>query len=117
MKLYRYVVLTDNENYQHISGLGILTALDYIFDFDDDLIISLTSCFQDELPDPDCNMQNTCSYFTKKGNRKFNKAIRKLKKAIESVEEKELRVVTVYEDYENLDVLYEDKYQVVASTL
>ena len=114
MELYRYVVLSDKEEYAHVSGLGILTALDYVFNFDDDMIIYLSSCFLDDLPEPDCNMKNTCSYFTKKGNRKFNKAIRKLKKAIE---EKGFKVVTVYEDYENLNVLYEDRYQVVASTL
>lgn len=114
MDLYRYVVLSDKEEHNHISGLGILTALDYIFNFDDDTIIDLTWCFQDDLPDPTCDMKNTCSYFTRKGNRKFNKAIRKLKKAIE---EKGFKVVTIYEDYENLNVIYEDVYQVVASTL
>lgn len=112
MELYRYVILSDKKEHAHFSGYGILTSLDYIFD--EDTIIDLTHVFLDELPDPDCNMKDTISYFTKKGNRKFNKAIRSLKKALQN---EGFNVVTVYEDYENLDVLYEDKYQVVASTL
>lgn len=112
MELYRYVVLSDKEEHQSFSGYGIMTALDYIFD--EDTIIYLTAIFQDRLPDPDCNMNDTCSYFTKKGNRKFNKAIRNIKKALI---DKGFRVITVYEDYENLNVVYEDQYQVVASTL
>ena len=112
MDLYRYVVHSNKEEHKHISGLGILTSLDYIFD--EDTIIDLTWCFLDDLPDPNCNMKDTCSYFTKKGNRKFNKAIRKLKKALQ---EKGFEVITVYEDYENLNAVYEDVYQVVASTL
>ena len=66
MDLYRYVVLSDKEEYAHISGLGFLTALDDIFD--DDTIIDLTWIFQDKLPDPTCDMKSTCSYFTRKGN-------------------------------------------------
>ena len=112
MKLYRYVVLSDKEEHQSFSGYGILTALDYIFD--EDTIINLTAIFQDKLPDPDCIMNNTCSYFTKRGNRKFNKAIRNIKKILI---DKGFRVITVYEDYENLNVVYKDLYQVVASTL
>lgn len=112
MELYRYVVLSDKEEHQSFSGYGIMTALDYIFD--EDTIIDLTAILLDRLPDPDCNMDNTCSYFTKKGNRKFNKAIRSIKKALV---DKGFKVITVYEDYENLNVIYEDQYQVVASTL
>ena len=112
MELYRYVVYSDKEEHQHFSGYGILTSLDYIFD--EDTIIYLTAVLLDDLPDPDVNMDNTVSYFTKKGNRKFNKAIRKIKKALI---DKGFQVLTVYEDYENLNVIYEDKYQVVASTL
>lgn len=112
MELYRYVVYSDKKEHESFSGYGILTSLDYIFD--DDTIIDLTHIFLDELPDPDCDMRDTVSYFTKKGNRKFNKAIRNLKKALQ---EKGFKIITVYENYENLNVIYEDVYQVVASTL
>lgn len=112
MELYRYVVISDKKEHEHFSGYGILTSLDYIFD--EDTIIDLTHIFLDELPDPDCNMNDTCSYFTKKGNRKFNKAIRNLRKALQ---DKGFHVIVVYEDYENLNIIYEDRYQVVASTL
>lgn len=112
MELYRYVVLSDKKEHEHFSGYGIFTSLDYIFN--EDTIIDLTHIFLDELADPDCNMRDTVSYFTKKGNRKFSKAIRNLKKALQ---EKGFNVITVYEDYDNLSIVYEDRYQVVASTL
>lgn len=112
MELYRYIVVSDKEEYQFFYGSGILTSLDYIFD--EDTIIDLVAIFEDELPDPNCDMHNTASYFTKKGNRHFNKAIRQIKKALHG---KGFEVVTIYEDYENLNVIYEDLYQVVASTL
>lgn len=112
MELYRYIVMSDKEEHQSFSGYGILTSLDYIFD--EDTIIDLVATFEDDLLDPDCDMHDTVSYFTKKGNRHFNKTIRQIKKALKN---KGFDVITVYEDYDNLNVVYEDKYQVVASTL
>ena len=114
MDLYRYEVKSDKKECSHISGLGILTSLDYIFDNDDYKIIDLTYYFLDKLPDPLCNMNNTRSYFTQKGNRKFNKAIKNLKKAIEK---EGFKVITIHEKSENLHIIYKDAYQVVASTL
>ena len=112
MELYRYIVMSDKEEHQSFSGYGILTSLDYIFD--EDTIIDLVAIFEDDLLDPNCDMHDTVSYFTKKGNRHFNKAIRQIKKALKS---KGFDVITVYEDYDDLNIVYEDKYQVVASTL
>ena len=103
MKLYRYEFQKDNKK------IGILTGLDDYFT--DDEIFSVCGIFEMRLDEPSISMQDTKSYFTEKGNRKFRKAIRKIQKIAES---KNIEVICEQIDKENLeDILYEDIYQVI----
>ena len=102
MKVFRYEVI-DKDKRQ-----GFLTALDDYFDTDD--ILKLCWFFEDKLPAPDVNMKNTISYFTEKGNRTFNKAIKQAKKAFI---DKGLEFVCMIDDISSDKVIYQDKYQVI----
>ena len=64
-----------------------------------------------DLDAPNIDMTNTRSWFTEKGNRKFRKMIRKIKKI---AEEKNINVICINIDKENLkNIIYEDIYQVI----
>ena len=102
MKVFRYEVI-DKDKRQ-----GFLTALDDYFDTDD--ILRLCWFFEDKLPSPDVNMKNTVSYFTEKGNRTFNKAIKQAKKAFI---DKGLEFICLIDDISSDKVIYQDKYQVI----
>ena len=104
MKVFRYEVI-DNGVHK-----GFLTAFDDYFD--DDTIFELCWFFEHKLPDPDINMKNTTSYFTEKGNRTFNKAIKAAKK--EFIKRGLDFICIVKEIDENL-IIYKDKYQVIIS--
>ena len=104
MKVYRYEVV-DNDIRQ-----GFLTAFDDYFD--DDTIFELCWFFEHKLPDPDINMQNTISYFTEKGNRTFNKAIKAAKKEFIK---RGLEFICIIDDINPDDIIYQDKYQVIIS--
>lgn len=99
--LYRY-------EFKH-NQVGIFIGMDDIFD--PETAFGLSAFFDDELKRPCENLENTISYFTEKGNRKFSKALRKIKKA--SVE-KGYEVIKVEKEENELEILYKDKYQVLA---
>lgn len=103
MQLYRY------EFRKNDKSIGILTGLDDFFT--DDEIFSVCGIFEMKLDAPDIDMSNTKSWFTEKGNRKFRKMIRKIKKI---AEEKNIEVVCKLCNKEDLkEILYEDIYQVI----
>ncbi len=88
---------------------GFLTALDDYFSLDE--IFSVCGIFEMRLKGPNINMKNTTSYFTPKGNRKFRKMIRKIKKM---AEEKNLSFIKILkEDIADNEILYQDEYQIV----
>ena len=101
--LYRYEFVKDNYR------IGFLTGLD---DFFDELeVFSLSWVFERDLNCPDFNMENTKSYFTEKGNRKFRKKIREIQKLAES--KGIVFDIIIRKEEEISDVLYSDNYQVV----
>lgn len=101
--LYRYEFSKDNKR------VGILVGLDDFFT--DDEIFSVCGIFEMKLACPNINMANTKSYFTSKGNRKFRKKIREIKKIANS---KGIDVVCENVKEENLDnIVYCDINQVV----
>lgn len=67
--------------------------------------------FEDKLPRAECDMKDTISYFTQKGNRTFSKALRALIKDIESRGRKVTRIEK--SDLDESKILYRNKYQVV----
>lgn len=101
--LYRYEFLKDNKRF------GILTGLDDCFTLDE--VFSVCGIFEVCLDCPSISMLNTKSYFTDKGNKKFRKAIRRIKKL---ADEKGISVFCEKVEKENIsDILYEDKYQII----
>lgn len=93
---------------------GILCGLDDLFDEYSDTLFKLIAYFEDNLECPTCfkesNMQLVC-YFTKKGNRKFHKAIKQIK---DEVKKLGVNVVRLEIRRDSIDkIYYEDKYQVV----
>ena len=109
MKLYRYII-SDGRN------IGILVYLDQVFDpnTDDglDMIWKLCHPFEDFLKKPNIDGW-PCSrfWFTEKGNRKFNKAIRKIRKEYSSmgIETQRLEMDI---DSDSEEIVYRDEYQV-----
>lgn len=102
MTLYRYQ-LQD-------SKVGILVALDDYFDDND--ILGLGWIFECKLDAANIDMDNTISYFTQEGNRKFHKAINRIIKRFESIGVKIEKLEINYEDIKD-NVVYSDKLQVV----
>ena len=108
MKLYRYIVKG--------TETGILVYLDKVFNpnTDDglDMIYRLCWPFEDFLKKPNIDgYPYSRFWFTEKGNRKFNKAIRKIRKEYLSrgIETERLEMDI---DDDNPDIIYEDEYQV-----
>lgn len=99
--LYRY-------EFKH-NGIGIFIGMDDIFD--SDTSFALSALFDDQLKRPCDNLKDTISYFTQKGNRKFSKAIKKIKLASA---EKGYEIIRIEKEESELIVLYKDKYQVLA---
>lgn len=98
---YRYEFVKDN------NRVGILTGLDEYFTVNE--ICSVCGIFEMSLKAPDIDMSNTKSYFTKKGNRKFRKMIRNIKKIAET---KGITTECVLKQkLEN--IVYADNYQVI----
>ena len=100
--------------YEYESGCsrphtGILVGLDDIFDEDE--AFRLSWYFDRYLERPFDILHGTISYFTEKGNRKFNKAIREIKKAALN---KSINVIRLESDGSNLEIVYRDEYQIVA---
>jgi len=109
---YRYECQTPDG-----TRMGILTAIDDIFTFahtEDEATTKIFLYgwpFEKYLEAPTCTMSDTISYFTEKGNRKLNKAIRNLRNAIESEGFATYRITlpSIDEDM----ILYQDEYQIV----
>lgn len=102
--LTRYEFVINNEN-----RIGILVGLDELFNIDE--VLSLGWIFERDLKLPDIPMTNTKSYFTEKGNRKFRKAIREIKRVAAS---KNIEIVCEKIDISSLnEILYIDEYQVI----
>lgn len=98
---YRYEFIKDN------SRVGILTGLDEYFTIDE--ICSVCGIFEMSLKAPNIDMSNTKSYFTEKGNRKFRKMIRNIKKIAETK-----GIITECIIEENLEnIIYNDDYQTI----
>lgn len=104
---YRYECIMKDQPDIH---QGILTIIDDIFPDRDILYYGWP--FERYLHAADCTMSDTISYFTEKGNRKLNKAIRALCKAIEATGKATTRKIILDKLDESM-VLYRDKYQVV----
>lgn len=108
---YEYAPLP-TDPFEH---LGILTGWEFIdapktdAQFWDKM--KFLAIFEDELPGAECNMKDTLSYFTQKGNRKFSKAIRALTKDIESRGRTVVRIEIP--EIDDSKILYRDRYQVV----
>lgn len=99
---YRYEVV-DGDKKQ-----GFLTALDDYFS--DQEIFDLCWFFEDNMKRPELPMSDTRSYFTKKGNRKFHKAITAAKKAYES---KGLKFEFIQKEINLEDIIYNDDWQII----
>lgn len=107
MKLYRYTFKKDD------YSIGILTGLDDFFNIDE--ICECCWFFEEKLKGPDCDLENTKSYFTEKGNRKFNKAIKKIKKLAES---KNIEFICeILENFDINNVVYQDENQVILKVI
>lgn len=104
--LYRYEYAPNK--YTKEEHTGILVGLDDIFDIDTSM--KLSAFFDDNLQRPRDDLKGTMSFFTVKGNRKFSKAIRDIKKAAAL---KEVEVLTIKASRYNVTILYEDEYQVL----
>lgn len=100
--LYRYEIKEKN--------IGFLAGLDDIINEDE--IFPLVFYFETCLEGPNIDMENTKSYFTSIGNRKFSKAIRNIKKVLL---EKGYTVscTCVSIDEIKSKIVYSDKYQIV----
>ena len=104
MTLYRYEFSKNGNN------IGFLTGLDDYFSEEE--IWSVCWIFEAKLDCPNFSMENTKSYFTADGNRKFRKAIRKIQKIAESKNIDFVCIQIEKEDIEDL-ILYEDINQVI----
>lgn len=105
MTVYRYVVGEKD------SECGFLTALDDYFDLETAFALGFE--FTKRLPEAEIDMKNTRSYFTQKGNRSFNKAIRNCRKAYE---EKGIKFSQEVHNLGNEEIIYQDKYQIIVKT-
>ena len=100
--------------YQFSDNVGFLTGLEEYFS--DKEILSLSWIFERDLALPNCSMNNTKSYFTENGNRKFRKAIRKIRQL---AEERNIDFFCVKIERKEIEetILYEDVYQVIISEI
>jgi len=111
--LYRYEMNDNRFDHPHY---GIFMALNDVFDRDEAL--RLTAIFEDELRAPPLwyydskqdPIDKVFCCFTQKGNRKFSKAIKNMKQALEKEGYKVNRITFNEKD---IDILYEDEYQAV----
>ena len=107
MKLIRYEYDSGCEN----EHTGLLAGLDDIYRFPyEDIAMGLGWIFETELIAPTIKEIDTMSFFTPKGNRKFHKAIKKIE---DKVAEKGIKLIRIEVDKRDVEVLYEDKYQVI----
>ena len=114
---YRYEFIPKDGKYDR--HLGILTGVDLLFRSNSDIIkgnydniINQLFEFEKSLPGPSCDMENTISYFTQKGNRKFHKAINRLCIAINETGVAKTRRIEI-DNLDNMEIIYQDKYQVI----
>lgn len=108
MAYYRYEFIPKNGDKD--KHLGILTELEAIFD--DLWGVPGWGYIEDGLKAPDCDMENTISYFTEKGNRRFRKGLRELCKAINNSGKGTTERIVI-ETIDPETILYKDQYQVI----
>ena len=99
---YRYEIV-DGDKRQ-----GFLTALDDYFNIDE--LFNLCWFFEDHMKRPELPMDDTLSYFKKKGNRKFHKAILAAKKAYEA---KGVKFEFVQREIKEEEIMYKDDFQII----
>lgn len=111
MKLYRYSSVDKDEGFIQIA-YNYDDSDDPITDKLSDEIFNLTWIFEVELNAPDVRIpEGTKFYFTEKGNRKFNEAIKKLNKFLSENNIATIDCKTIeLESSEN--IIYQDTYQV-----
>ena len=95
---------------------GIFGAIEDILDLNNeeelDLLFELVAYFEDNLKAPDINMEDTESWFTQKGNRKFKKSIKKI---INALKERNYSVSCIQKELNENEILYKDEYQIIIS--
>lgn len=103
--------------YEFENNVGILVGLDDVIK-DEFEAFMLELPFINDLERPIDTLagtidtlDGTISYFTEKGNRHFSKAILAIKKAAKS---RGVNVVCINKEKDDIDILYEDKYQILA---
>ena len=96
--------------YEFENNVGILVGLDDVIK-DEFEAFMLELPFINDLERPIDTLDGTISYFTEKGNRHFSKAIRAIKKSAKS---RGVNVVCINKERDDIDILYEDKYQILA---
>lgn len=99
--LYRYEFAHNHK--------GFITELDDLFG--EDKAWELSFYFDLHLERPAADLKGTMSFFTEKGNRKFSKTIKKIKKF---ASEKGYEVIRIEKEEKDLEILYKDEYQVLA---
>lgn len=100
---YRYEFKKDD------YSVGVLTGLDDFFTVEE--ICELCWIFERDLKCPSVDMENTISFFTEKGNRKFRKAIRKIKSIADN---KNLEFCCIVKPVNSLlNIVYQDNYQII----
>lgn len=130
---YRYILHKCKDGYE----VGLLTGANILMDqlwnlkkykpdasrsaidnavYTADCILRYMAIFYQELPDVDFRLEReTKSYFTDKGNRHFNKAIKALKKYLEDLNigiEIKTEIFTD-DEIDSKEIIYRDKYQVM----
>ena len=98
----------------NLPHTGILCGLDDLFEEYSDRLFKVIGYFTDNLQCPSCykksNLPLVC-YFTKKGKRKFNRAIKIIKKEVKPLG---VKIVRLELDETIVDTIYyRDEYQVV----
>ena len=71
----------------------------------------LSYYFDLNLERPVTDLKGTISFFTEKGNKKFSKTIKKIKRF---ASEKGYEVIRIEKEETDLDIMYRDEYQVLA---
>lgn len=94
---------------------GIFGGLDDILDInnddDVDLLLRITAVFEFNLDRPEERIESGRYWFTQKGYHKFRKALRLI---CDEIEKRGYHVIHMTSDLKNAEILYADKYQVVA---
>ena len=108
--LYRYELGWNGKN----IGVGVLMGISELDGLDDEQLEKLTKDFDDYLPIPPNNVyikKQSKSYFTQKGNERFQVSIERLKQEYirQGFSILEYNMNTYYQE----NILYQDEYQII----